>query len=310
MAATVQMSGRRDFVALGTGCVVLTVDPSCLDRALAAARVEIDAIDHGCSRFRADSDLERVNAGAGRAIRVGNALLEAVQVALDAARSTDGDVDPTVGHALRLLGYDRDFAAVRDGLSIAHFGRVAGWQVVTVDHALSTIKVPAGVSLDLGATAKALAADRAAVVAAAASGCGVLVSLGGDIACAGEPPAEGWPVRVTEWSGADPSAPGQSIQMHSGGLATSSTRVRRWRRGGREIHHVVDPTTGEPAVEFWNTVTVAAASCVQANIAATASIVRGARAIEWLDSLGLPARLVHHDGGVVTTGAWPREAAR
>lgn len=304
----VQAPARYDFVALGTGCTVLVADPTALDRAVVAAQAEIDAIDRACSRFRSDSDLEQVNAGAGRAVRVGRTMLDAVQVALDAARWTDGDVDPTIGQALRLLGYDRDFADVRDGLPVAHFAEVSGWQVVTVDHAWSTVRVPIGVRLDLGATAKAFAADRAASAAFDTVGAGVLIGLGGDLAFAGEPPTGGWHVRVTDWSGADPTADGQSIMLHGGGLATSSTRVRRWRRGEREVHHVVDPATGEPAAQWWTTVSVAAASCVQANIATTASIVRGESARDWLESLHLPARLVRRDGEVVTTGGWPRAA--
>ena len=304
-----QFLGRADFTVLGTSAVVLAADASQVDIAVAAARVEIDAIDRACSRFRPDSDLERINAAGGRAVPVGATLLHALDVALDAARWTDGTVDPTIGHALRLLGYDRDFCEVGDGPPVLRFAKVEGWRNVHVDRSSGAVRVPAGVHLDLGATAKALAADQAAEAACRAARCGVLVSLGGDIACVGPPPDDGWDVRVAEWHAAPRNADGQSIRVHSGGLATSSTTVRRWRRGDVELHHLVDPTTGRSAGDHWRTVSVAAASCVQANVATTATIVRGESGREWLESLRVPARLVRHDGAVVRIGGWPEDAS-
>ena len=298
--------GRRDFRALGTGCTVLVTDPSQLDDAVDAVGAELADIDLACSRFRPDSELEKVNANAGTAVDVSPLLVDAVLVALRAAELTDGDVDPTVGEAMRVLGYDRDFDAVpKDGEAIATVVRVPGWQDVSVDRRQNTVRVPSGVRLDLGATAKALAADRASTRAAAVAGCGVLVSLGGDLAVAGPPPPRGWAVRVTDDHAAGPDADGQTVLMQSGGLATSSTTVRRWARGGEDVHHLVDPGTGRPAHEVWRTVSVAAASCVDANIASTAAIIRGQTAPAWLESLGLPARLVFPEGSVVRVGGWP-----
>jgi thiamine biosynthesis lipoprotein len=114
-------------------------------------------------------------------------------------------------------------------------------------------------------------------------------------------------VRVTDDHASGPEADGQTVLVQSGGLATSSTTVRRWARGGQELHHVLDPRTGRPAEEVWRTVSVAAASCVDANIASTAAIIRGERAPAWLESLGLPARLVLPEGSVVRVGGWPAE---
>jgi len=304
---TATTAARLDFTALGTGAVVMAADSDQLDRAVAAARREIAVIDESCSRFRSDSDLQAVNTAGGRAIRVSATLVEALDVALDAARWTDGDVDPTIGTALRLIGYDRTFDDVQSGPPVTRFAEIAGWHVVEVDHARNTVRVPAGIRLDLGATAKALAADRAAQAAARAAGCGVLVSLGGDIACAGVAPDDGWPVKVTEWHAADADAPGELIWMFDGGLATSSTTVRRWQRGDEVMNHLVDPATGRSVDAHWRTVSVVAASCVQANVATTATIVRGERGLEWLESLGVPARLVRADGSVTHVGAWPEE---
>jgi thiamine biosynthesis lipoprotein len=233
-------------------------------------------------------------------------LVEAVEAAVRAAALTDGDVDPTVGEALIVLGYDRDFAAVLPSGPLTSGARAApGWRLIDIDRANSRIRIPMGVRLDLGATAKALAADRAARAAAEVAGCGVLVSLGGDIAVAGAEPAEGWTVGLAD-SHLDEPKPGESVRISAGGLATSSTTVRRWMRGGRPVHHVIDPSTGLPAREVWRTVTVAAATCVDANTASTAAIVRGEGAVDWLTSLELPARLVRADGRIERTATWPR----
>jgi thiamine biosynthesis lipoprotein len=234
-------------------------------------------------------------------------LLEALAVALRAAELTDGAVDPTVGLALLRAGYDRDFAAMGAGSAPRPDVRVvrATWRDVTVDRARGLVTLPPGVRLDLGATAKALAADRAAVAAVEATGgVGVLVSLGGDLAVAGPEPLDGWLVKVAEDHRAAPDAPGQTITIRSGGLATSSVTVRRWDAAA---HHIIDPATGRPAAAPWRTVSVAAASCVDANVASTAAIVRGADAPGWLASCGLPARLVARDGAVLTLGGWPPE---
>ncbi|HEX7610465.1 MAG TPA: FAD:protein FMN transferase, partial [Solirubrobacteraceae bacterium] len=186
----------------------------------------------------------------------------------------------------------------------------SGAGAIELDRARSTVRVPAGVKLDLGATAKAWAADRAAAAAAAAGDCGALVSLGGDIATAGQPPGQGWQIHVTDDHRSDASAPGQRISIRSGGLATSSTAVRRWSHDGHTMHHIIDPSTGAPVESGWKTVSVAAATCADANIATTAAFVRGVEAPAWLAALGLPARLLDWSGRATIVAGWPQELPR
>ena len=305
-----QVHARASFPALGTEAVVVVTDGAALDDACAAVRAELAEIDLACSRFRADSELTSVNAAAGHWAPASPPLLDAISAALRAARLTGGDVTPTVGEAMVLLGYDRDFTAVPavdGGTPVARAGAVPGWRAVRLDRRRGRVRVPAGVQLDLGATAKALAADRAAARAAAAAGPGrgVLVGLGGDIASAGPAPEAGWRVRVADWHGAGPQAPGQTVRVDGGAVATSSTTVRHWARGGERLHHIVDPATGRPAPVVWRTVSVAAATCLDANVAATAAIIRGAAAPAWLAGLGLSARLVRPDGRVTSVAGWP-----
>ncbi len=289
---------------------MLLVDgPADLAATRAAVDAEIDAIDRACSRFRDDSELTRLNANSGRSIAVSPTLAEALTVALRAARLTNGRVDPTLGSELRELGYDRDFTSVPpDGPAIPiPLGARGQWNAIAFDHQTDTVCVPAGIELDFGATAKALAVDRAAEAAAEISGRGVLISLGGDIAVAGPPPADGWSVRVTDDHAAGLDAPGVDVAIFSGGLATSSTTVRRGRRGGEDYHHVIDPSTGLPAGGPWRTVSVAAGSCVDANLASTAAIVMGTEAPAWLSREGLPSRLVSDDGSVMVVAGWPAD---
>ena len=298
---------RARFTVFGGEATVAVADPGMLAEAQWLVQDELDLVDKACSRFRLDSELMALNEAGGRPVRVGATLREAISVALRAAELTEGDVDPTVGDAVRVLGYDRDFGSVpTSGAPLMQLVRVPGWQCVKVA-ADGTVTMPVGVQLDLGATAKAWAADVAAARAAGVLGCGVLVSLGGDVAVAGPAPQPGWAVGLADWHGAAESDVSATIRIDSGGVATSSTSVRRWSRGADRLHHIVDPRTGRSAESPWRTVTVAAASCVDANIASTAAIVRGQSAPGWLETLGLPARLVAADGSIRSVGGWPAE---
>ena len=313
-AGPVTGEASASWRALGTGVQVTVTDGRHLAAARAMLEADLAAVDLACSRFRPDSEivaLDRVTGG-GPA-EVSPLLAEAIAVALRAARLTDGDVDPTVGAAMNAVGYDRDFSLVaREGPAVKLTVRtIPGWRQVEFDEQARLLRLPPGVRLDLGATAKAWAADRAATRIAAATGSGVLVSLGGDVAVSGRAPDGGWRIRVQDVSGRPedpPTGPSAVVAIRTGGLATSSTAARRWRRGGDILHHILDPRTGLPAAVVWRTVSVAAATCTDANIASTAAIIRGRAAPAWLTELGLPSRLVDEAGRVHTVAGWPTEA--
>jgi len=298
----------KSWTALGTSVHVIATDADGLGRATTAVGDVLEDVDTAYSRFREDSELSRLNASPGRTVRVSPLLATAIDAAQRAARLTDGAVDPTIGQAIRVAGYDDDFSriAAQDGPINLRAWRVPGWQAIRFDRRSRTVLLPPGVELDLGSTGKALAADLAARAALAATGAGgVLVSLGGDIATAGTPPAGGWRIHVTEDSREKPDGDGEVICLPAGGVATSSTTVRRWTRGAAVLHHIIDPQTSLPTTGPFRTVTVAAATCLDANIASTAAIVRGTAAIEWLMGWGLPARLVENDGTIHYIGRWP-----
>ena len=298
------------FPALGTTAALLVTDPRTLPAAEAALRAELAAVDLTCSRFRPDSELVRVNLRAGTPTTVSERLSEALRAALRAARLTDGAVDPTVGSAVIALGYDRAFASLRpdDARPLPAARPAPGWQRIAFDPHARRLHLPPHTRLDVGATAKALAADRAAQRAAAATGSGVLVGLGGDLAMAGPAPEGGWRIALADDHARPVAERSPAVAVTGGALATSGIRVRTWRRGGRTLHHIVDPATGEPAAPVWRTVTVAAATCVDANAASTAAIVLGDRAMDWLRAVALPARLAGLDGNVVRLGGWPPDS--
>jgi FAD:protein FMN transferase len=299
--------------ALGTTAVLSIAGPD--SDARRAAQAEIDAIDAAASRFRGDSELTRVNRMAGAWVRISPLLWEAIALGLRAAAVSDGAVDPTLGQSLIANGYDRDWRALPAApddvpppihrLAVTRRRRFL-WHSVELARDPDRVRVPEGVALDLGATTKALAADRAAKAAHLACGAGALVSLGGDIATSGPPPPDGWKVHVTDDHRAGVLAPGQTVSIQSGGLATSSISVRRWMHEGEVMHHILDPRDGQPVHTRWRTVSVAAASCTDANIASTAAIVLSRRALRWLREQGLPARLVSISGTVEVGGGWPR----
>ncbi len=283
-------------------------DPEALTAALAVADQLLEGIDRACSRFRADSDLRRANARPGRWTTVDPLLVAAVRVAVDAAAVSDGLVDPCLGRVLVSLGYDCDLAELAERpahrWSAPTLPVPGAWREVGVTD--GAVRVPEGVDLDLGATAKAWASDLVATTVVAALDCTVVVSLGGDLRVLGpdpEAPAT-WPVLVAEHP--DHASEGVLVTV-SGGLATSSTVVRRWRMREGTRHHLVDPCTGRPASGAYRTVSATGHTCVAANTASTAALVLGDAAPGWLAAHDVAARLVAADGTISTAGSWPAD---
>jgi thiamine biosynthesis lipoprotein len=293
--------------AIGTN-VDLLVNDGPVGPAKSVVAEFIDAADRTYSRFRPDSELSRLNESDGRALQVSPLMALALDTAMRGARLTGGLVDPTVGRVLRLAGYDRDYAAMseRGSAPVVLIDSVAGWMTINWQPEERLIRLPRGVELDFGATGKALIVDRAAAAALAVlpAGSGVLVSVGGDIRVAGVPPAGGGRVVMAENSREPRPTHGEVALLITGGLATSSSTVRQWRRGRVVFHHLIDPRTGRPTRGPWRTVSVAAASCVDANIASTAAMILGGDAVAWLGDHRLPARLVSTKGEIVYTGGW------
>lgn len=305
------MLDQAHWRALGTNAHLLVLDGD-LPAARATVDRLLDGVDRTYSRFRDDSELSRLQAEAGHWTTVSPLLWQAITTAIAVARDTDGAVDPTVGRAMRVIGYDRDFSMIGTGTAVpttfeVRLAPVPGWRAIGLHADERRVRIPPGVELDLGSSGKALAVDLAVrAAAAAAPNGGALVSLGGDLATAGRAPDGGWRILADEDSETPPDAAGEVVAIRAGALATSGVTVRRWHGAdGVERHHLLDPTTGAPVDGPWRTVTVVADTCVAANAASTAAIVKGDDALDWLTRQGRPARLVATDGFVVRVGGWP-----
>lgn len=289
------------FRALGTEVYVGVRDARELQSARALAVEVLTDVDEVASRFRLDTDLSRVNAHPGRWVAVDPLLVAAVEAAVAAAAQTEGLVHPLLGRPLVQLGYDRDFE-----LLVEHPDQppvqpppLDSWRAIGRDPA-GALRIPAGTALDLGATGKAWAADLVGAAYEQELRSGAVISVGGDLRIA-HPDGTPWPVAVSE----RPGGPALLVGLDSGGIATSSTRVRRWTRRGVRRHHLLDPRTGRPAREVWRTVTATGPTCTAANTASTAAVVLGDEAPDWLAHRQVTARLVAHDGVVRRVGAWP-----
>ena len=275
---------RHAFRAMGTE-IELFVDADDAAGAVAAAEAEFHRLEALLSRFRADSELSQLNRAG--ALDAGPDLLRVTQLALRARTETGGRFDPTVHDAVVAAGYDRTFE------SLPPDGPAGAPQACGGDVRVERrrIELDDGVHLDLGGIGKGYAVDRAAEILATAGPC--LVNAGGDIAVRGG----AWPIAVETSEGS------LTLELSSGALATSGRDRRRWRRGGRELHHLIDPGTGAPADGDLVRATVVAPDAVTAEVWAKALFLAGgeAGAVE-ADARRLPSVLVSLDGSTRLAG--------
>jgi len=277
---------RRAFRAMGTDVeLFLAGEPSATAAALLdSAEREFERLEALFSRFRPNSELSELNRS-GR-IAASEDLLEVVELALGARERTGGRFDPTVHDALVAAGYDRTFdELVRDGASDETAARCGGAVTVTG----RTIELEPGFRLDLGGIGKGYAVDRAAALLAVAGP--ALVNAGGDIAALGRPDELGWRVGIE--TGGDPI----TVALEDAAIATTGRDRRRWRRNGRERHHLIDPATGRPAETDLLRVTVVAPTAVEAEVLAKSLFLGGER------DAAATAVLVSEDGHTAFTGA-------
>jgi thiamine biosynthesis lipoprotein len=271
----------RSFRAMGCTVVVAGATPD----ELADVRVLFESWERIFSRFRRGSELNRVNAVRSATVAVSPLFSQAVECALRAARSTGGLVDPTLGVAIEAAGYDRRFTALRPDARPVKVGPRGAYRDVSIYR--NVLVRPPGVLLDLNGVVKALAVEEALGVLAGRG----FVSAGGDLAVRGD-------VQVAVPGGA-------AVRLHGGGMATSGTTRRRWLRAGTLQHHLIDPRTGAPSRSRWQEVTVAAPTCVAADVAAKAAFLLDGDGPDWLDERGLVGRFVGADG-IVENAAWQR----
>jgi thiamine biosynthesis lipoprotein len=276
---------RHRFRAMGTDVELLVEAPSeDAASAFPAVEDEFERLEQLLSRFRPDSDLSRLNRE-GRLVAAPD-LVEITELALEARNRTGGSFDPTVHDAVIAAGYDRSFEDVAPEGDVAAPGAVCGG-AVRVDRGTMTIELDSDVRLDFGGIGKGFAAERAAELLAVAGPC--LVNAGGDVAVRGG----SWPIGVETTDGT------LTLELERGGLATSGRDRRRWRRGGEEQHHLIDPSTGRPAASSLLRVTVVAGDAVEAEVLAKSLFLAGEDEATAADA---DAVLVTADGRTIRTG--------
>jgi thiamine biosynthesis lipoprotein len=302
-AAAPPRLATADWTLWSTTAHLVVTDPDALPAAQRLIRTELALVEAACSRFRPDSELSLLHLEAAThpvTTTVSPMLAALLRVALAAAEHTDGDLDPTLGATLVGLGYDRDYLLIGPDDRPPTRHRRIDWRSIGLDG--DRLSVPAGAVLDLGATAKATAADHCAQLTFRQLGVGVLLNLGGDIATAGPAPDGDWRIDVQDLD----DDPADAVTLPAGAaLATSSTQRRVWCRGGMRMHHVLDPRTGLPAPAVWRSASIVARTCVAANTLSTTALIRGRAAKGWLRDIGAPSRLVDAAGRVHTLNGWP-----
>lgn len=296
MAHNVEGAYRHTWRAVGVTCQVTS------NRPFVAQQVEalVEDWEQTLSRFRPTSELMRLNQQ--RHLQVSPTLHQLLVASLAVARWTDGVVVPSLGHAMHDIGYDRTFADIgtQSDVALATPSMVPSWRGITLHR--RTVTLPPHMLLDVAGVAKGWMAQQLVAVLSR-DGAAVVAEIGGDVAVATPDPTDPWLITVEHPYTAGVMA---EIALHRGAVATSSVLKRRWRRGGRAVHHLIDPQTGLPAQSDVATATVIADDAIYAEAAAKVAIVRGsAAALPWLDQQALPACMVTHAGEVLVSRRWP-----
>jgi thiamine biosynthesis lipoprotein len=293
------------FRAMGTDCQAMVLAPAGESTVLVElVRDRVELLEQCWSRFRPDSELNRLNAHAGLGpMPVSEDLLHLVQHMQHAWELTRGLFDPTVLAAMHAHGYDTDFATVAsrpaDALTEVLTSSTPGMSAVLVDADHSSVTLPSGIGLDPGAIGKGLAADLIVDEILGAGATGALVNLGGDVAIGGHDVAP-WAIAVQDERKPATDEERVLTVLHFDadtarlGTATSTTLKRRWAQGRR--HHVIDPRTGTMSTSSLVQVTVVASTAWQAEVLATAALLLDpAEAADLLRSHGLSSILMTSD---------------
>ena len=293
---------RLEFRAMGCQMLaVLDSDESQARASLVQVPMWFAEWEASLSRFRDDSELSALNRANGNPVQVSETMWQVLKVAMRAARKSDGLVTPTLLDAVRAAGYDRSFdslAASTVSASTVAARPVGDWRAIERIAKTRTVRLPRGMRLDFGGVAKGWAADQAARRLSAIAP--ALVDAGGDIAIsAATASGDAWPIAVADPFHADSDL--DLLMVNHGGVATSGRDYRRWQRGGKWQHHIIDPRTGAPAETDVLTATVLAPTSVEAEVAAKTALILGSlEGLQWIEARSeLAGLLVLEEGQIV-----------
>lgn len=299
------MHRELTFDVMGTTAAIQSIGAS--ERAMQHCRRFLDELHRRWTRFDATSELCRLNAASGRLCLVSPDTYDVVALAVDGWHVTEGRFDPTVLHAVEAAGYTTSWLTTSGRRQRTASTTAPGCRGIELHPSICAVELPPGTALDLGGVAKGHAADLAVALLMSSGAAGALVSIGGDVAVAGDsgdPADEGWTIEL----GPASRALGHpvEIRLRAGGVCTSSTERRRWLTDSGTAHHLIDPRTGRPTCGHWSTASVAASRAAGAEIAATAALTAHGDAVAWLDEHRLPAILTGPHRPVTTTASMTR----
>lgn len=275
---------------------------------LHAARMRLSDLENKWSRFIDTSEISLINTSDGKEMYVSQDTVTLVRYLVDAQSRTQGLFDPSLLPVLIGLGYgvSRSDSSMKSNVAPnAHWAIPLG--ETRIDQASGAVRLPSGATLDPGGLGKGLAADMVATELIALGATGVCISIGGDMRIAGESEEHGgWSVAVE--SPFSESTDLTTLVLNSGGIATSSTRGKRWVGPLGEMHHVLHPNTATPLSESSGQLvqsTVLASEAVWAEVFATALLVGGLEdGMSLIDQLGMAAMAVTVDGDIVESSTW------
>ncbi len=293
---------RAEFRAMGT-TISLLLPEAQLHIGTEATRKLFAEWEQTLSRFLPESELSQLNRQSGTPVNVSVLLFRVIQEACVAAQETEGLFDPTLLTQLVQIGYDRTFEEVPAVTSATKSTPQPGgnWREIYLNKRRRRVTLPVGIGVEVGGIAKGMAVDAALVQLRLLGVQTALVNAGGDLAVMGLPVGyDYWPLAI---AGKNMS---WVVPFHHGALATSGIDRRHWQQGSLSRHHLIDPRSGEPAQSGLWSVTVAAADCQRAEVAAKVAFLLGPeQGKHFLDDSGLAGMLVRHDSSWTSAGTWP-----
>lgn len=242
---------------------------------------ELERLESKYSKFRKDSLLSQINLG--KEVNIDNETISLLEHAFNCFEQSEGLFDVTAGRLNSLWDFKKKKVPSQEeisyALSVTDFSKVS-WNN-------GILSMPAGMNVDFGGIVKEYAADTLAVLAKKFGVQYGLINLGGDIAIVGnKPDGIAWKVGITDPRGTETEI--ASIDIYSGGLATSGDYKRYFIYEGKRYSHILNPKTGFPCAGL-RAVSVAANLCTVAGSIATIAMLKDEpEAIKWLNDLGVP----------------------
>ncbi len=279
------------------------------DEVRSAIRRAVDEVDRSMSTYKPDSELSRFNAGGTGPFEMSQLMTAVLETAFEINAASGGAFDPTVGPLVDAWGFGPDFGVEPpDGPTIERLRRSVGMGKLVLEGSFLSKTLP-DVRIDLSAIAKGFAVDRVVEALAELDFENVMVEIGGEVRTVGEGPSgAGWLIGI-ERPDAEGRTVAAAIRLRNRALATSGDYRNFYTIDGKRISHTIDPRTGRPVDHSLASVSVLAATCMEADAWATALEVLGPNeGFRTAEEQGLPALfIVRGDAGFSerATGGFP-----